>query len=359
MLFQTVAALNYLPRVLVLAKTLKAHMPRARLCVLITDVTASTLGKINDQFGQHAEFLACDVIGDMTQLRRYYSILEFNSACKILALGYQLRTRAEQECCFIDPDMMVMGELAEALRSENRDVLLTHHTRRPYPRDGEAPTEMELATAGYVNGGLIYMRGSPRALAALGWLNEHVHHNWFVAPAFGLYADQRWLDFLPQFFEDATGILSDPGVNIAYWNLHERPLRMEGGLLLAGGRPATLFHFSGFTDGSRLSQHSNRRFDAETELCLRKIVEMYKTELEAARVRVANSAVTADLTFCWLPLHRRMKLAGKLHEHEFVELAHPTGYFARQGGLVDKLIRRLRTAHAGGDGARAAANQGG
>ena len=142
-------------------------MPRARLCVLITDVTASTLGKINDQFGQHAEFLACDVIGDMTQLRRYYSILEFNSACKILALDYQLRTRAEQECCFIDPDMMVMGELAEALRSENRDVLLTHHTRRPYPRDGEAPTEMELATAGYVNGGLIYMRRFPRALAAL------------------------------------------------------------------------------------------------------------------------------------------------------------------------------------------------
>ena len=76
-------------------------------------------------------------------------------------------------------------------------------------------------------------------------------------------------------------------------------------------------------------------------------------------MRVANSAVTADLTFCRLPLHRRMKLAGKLHEHEFVELAHPTGYFARQGGLVDKLIRRLRTAHAGGDGARAAANQGG
>ena len=38
-----------------------------------------------------------------------------------------------------------------------------------------------------------------------------------------MHADQRWLDFVPSYFEHH--VLRDPGVNVAQWNLHERRVR--------------------------------------------------------------------------------------------------------------------------------------
>ena len=37
-----------------------------------------------------------------------------------------------------------------------------------------------------------------------------------------MFTDQRWVDFMPSLF--SHHLLKDPGYNVAYWNLHERPL---------------------------------------------------------------------------------------------------------------------------------------
>ena len=41
-----------------------------------------------------------------------------------------------------------------------------------------------------------------------------------------MFTDQRWIDFVPCFFEHH--ILKDPGYNVAYWNLHARALTLDG-----------------------------------------------------------------------------------------------------------------------------------
>ena len=53
-------------------------------------------------------------------------------------------------------------------------------------------------------------------------------------------------------------IVNDPGVNVAYWNLDERPLALRGERWFAGGVPLRLFHFSGFDvrNLARASRHS-------------------------------------------------------------------------------------------------------
>src|SRR5690606_24035113 len=50
---------------------------------------------------------------------------------------------------------------------------------------------------------------------------------------------------VPALFEHT--VLRDPGFNVAYWNLHERPLtKTADGTVTAGGSPLRFFHFSGY-----------------------------------------------------------------------------------------------------------------
>jgi hypothetical protein len=59
-----------------------------------------------------------------------------------------------------------------------------------------------------------------------------------------LFTDQRWVDFVPSFFDHF--ILKDPGYNVAYWNLHARNLTEDGDRRVVDGEPLRFFHFSGF-----------------------------------------------------------------------------------------------------------------
>jgi glycosyltransferase involved in cell wall biosynthesis len=74
-----------------------------------------------------------------------------------------------------------------------------------------------------------------------------------------MHVDQRWVDFAPAFHDDVA-ILRDPGCNVAYWNLHERTVRVDGDDVTVNGRPGRFFHFSGFdpADLSVVSRHQSR-----------------------------------------------------------------------------------------------------
>jgi len=74
-----------------------------------------------------------------------------------------------------------------------------------------------------------------------------------------MFTDQRWIDFVPCFFEPC--ILKDPGYNVAYWNLHARELTLDGDRFSVDGEPLRFFHFSGY-DADKpwlLSRHQGDR----------------------------------------------------------------------------------------------------
>ena len=74
-----------------------------------------------------------------------------------------------------------------------------------------------------------------------------------------MFTDQRWVDFVPSFFEHH--ILKDPTYNVAYWNLHARTLTWDGRRYLVDGAPLRFFHFSGFDFRKPwlLSRHQGER----------------------------------------------------------------------------------------------------
>mgnify|MGYP000076496819 CR=1 FL=1 len=313
----TVSTVSYLYQVSVLFSSARHVHPEFKLTVLVSDCTPEAIDPIKISLGSDVEVLCTsdlapyfDFVEDM---RSYYSTLEFCSALKVLGSAYILKK--EQSCLFLDPDMIILDNLNEAIFSLPGDLVVSCHTFSPYPIDGESPEDIELCYSGHINGGLLYSRRGLNNNLALDWLVEKTKNQWFLAPELGMYADQQWLTALPYFFRDNTSIVSDRGVNVAYWNLHERQLTRNkdtSKVNLVSGESLRLMHFSGFMipSNGKISKHTHRKYKPETEKIILDMVSDYEGLLMTAITSLEH--LSADLVFSNKPLIQRMKIAANL-----------------------------------------------
>ena len=280
----TVASVSYLPQADVLFASLREHHPELRPTILVPDVTRIRLDEIREQGVDRIADLLCldDLAFDfLEKARTYYSALEFCSALKVLGSAHILQS--ESDCLFLDSDMLVLDRL-DALLDFPGDILVTPHVQSPLPNDGASPDDLEMCASGFINGGVLCSRAGA---AALPWLVSKTKSQWFVAPQLGMYADQLWLSALPFLFEQ-TCVAKDRGINVAYWNLHERPLRQDGEKIrLLSGEPLSLFHFSGFSrpGNGRLTKHTDRSYDSQTAEVLTGLIKNYEAMLDGASAR--------------------------------------------------------------------------
>jgi len=308
----TVATVSYLHQASVLFSHARRVHPELKPTVLVADCSPKALGPVSDALGPEIDVLCtadleCDFLESM---RTYYSPLEYCSALKILGTAHILRD--EESCLFLDPDMVIMDSLSDAVFDQPGEIVVSCHTFSPYPNDGKSPDDLELCLSGHLNGGVLLARRGSTGNTALNWLVDKTKSRWFVAPELGMYADQHWFSALPYFFRDHTTVVSDRGVNVAYWNLHERPLRVNeqgSAITLATGDPLRLMHFSGFSlpSNGRISKHTNRRFDEITEKALDTLISDYETSLVLSKERFEH--LVGDLGFSNLPLVQRLQIA--------------------------------------------------
>jgi hypothetical protein len=136
-----------------------------------------------------------------------------------------------------------------------------------------------------------------------------------------LYTDQKWLDWAPALFE--TVVWRDEGVNVAYWNVHERDVHQVNGEYLAGTAPLRLFHFSGFPQAtpSLLSVRPGERFrfdpagnPAVVELCERYGAELERRGLQHSRSTPYAFAATPSGVLLTLQIRRAFRDATLLAE---------------------------------------------
>ena len=76
----------------------------------------------------------------------------------------------------------------------------------------------EARGAGVFNSGFVAVGQSGRPF--LDWWASRLRRDCLFCEPMGVHADQRWLDFVPSYFDHH--VLRDPGINVAQWNLHER-----------------------------------------------------------------------------------------------------------------------------------------
>ncbi|MFM8236249.1 MAG: methyltransferase domain-containing protein [Actinomycetota bacterium] len=236
----TIVARNYVSRARVLGASLLRTNPGLRLTALVVDGE----GALPAPGADGVRWVAPSALpldpAEFGRMATIYDVTELCTALKPWALEMML-AEGIATVAYIDPDVAIFGPLDVCFDLGDADIGLTPHCVHPIPRDGLRPTEADLAVAGVYNLGFVSVASG--ALPMLHWWEERLRRDCLVAFERQLFVDQRWLDQAPALFR--CRVIADAGCNVAYWNLHERPLRREGEAVTVSGVPLRFFHFSG------------------------------------------------------------------------------------------------------------------
>ena len=261
---------NYLGQFLVLGESVARTMPSTDLRVLIlqdcTDV-ASIQESIDDYLtrtGSPASHRAITIDEcewgdfDVESAALFYDILEFATSVKP-ALMRSLLKEGWERVTYLDPDIQVFGDFTPLLDDES-DVTLTPHLFSDIPKDHLRPSTHDILLAGFFNLGFCSAR--PSSFEFLDWWSGRLQFDCLNDHLVGYFTDQKIVDLAP--LKANVQVLSDPGCNVAYWNLHERRVvehEEDWGVAVLGVvSPLYFFHFSGFgvEPTPSLSIHSDR-----------------------------------------------------------------------------------------------------
>ncbi|HEX4521375.1 MAG TPA: hypothetical protein VH063_17510 [Gaiellaceae bacterium] len=273
----TIVARNYLSFARVLSSAWAKQHEQVPFVVLVIDDDV----EMRPAEHENQEFVRPEEIGidpgELDQMRGIYDVAEMTTALKPRFVRHLLE-RGSGAVVYLDSDMDLLGpvhELAETARTSG--VALSPHLFGPPPTDAFL-TEIDYAMYGQYNSGLIAVGASAREFVDW-WARRTRWDCLFDEPA-GLHADQRWLDCVPVYFEHA--VIGDAGLNVAAWNLHERPFALEGERPTVAGVPLRAFHFAGFDPHrpERVTAYAPSTYDNEPILL--KVRHHYAERLLAA-----------------------------------------------------------------------------
>jgi hypothetical protein len=252
----TIVARNYLPYAQVLSSAWLEHHDELPLVVLVIDGETRASGHERVRLVRPEDLAIA--AADLGQMRGIYDVAEMTTALKPRLVRHLLDEGAGA-VVYLDADIDLLGpvdDVGELARASG--VALSPHVLDPPPR-GAYLTEIDYALYGQYNSGLVAVGSSARAF--LDWWEARTRWDCLFDEPRGLHADQRWLDCVPVYFEHA--VLRDAGLNVAAWNLHERPLALEDGRPTAAGVQLRAFHFSGFDPHrpERVSAHAPSAYD--------------------------------------------------------------------------------------------------
>jgi GT2 family glycosyltransferase/glycosyltransferase involved in cell wall biosynthesis len=262
----------------VLAKSLHAHEPDARMSVLIVDPIDGLIDPSQEPF----ELLAPQDldIDDFAAMSVRYGAVELCCALKPSLMSYLLEKG--ETVVYLDSDVRVyapLGVLASPLTEH--PFLLTPHLLAALPDDGLEPSELAILLAGSYNLGFAAARDTPGAHALLRWWSRRLRTGSRLDAQRGLMYDQRWADLIPG-LADSVGILRDPGINFGYWRVPGCRIERDGDRVLVDGKPLRCFHFTGFDPAhpGRLSRYENRTSLSEQPV-LRELCAEFAEQLSA------------------------------------------------------------------------------
>jgi len=253
----TICAKNYLAQARVLMDSVRRHEPAARRVVVLSDRLDGSFDPATEAF----EVLEIEAlpIPDLRRMCFRYDILELATAVKPSVLRHLLRQPGCRDVVYLDPDIRLYGPLAalDQALAVGASGALSPHSLEPLP-PGRQVGNATFQAAGAYNLGFLALAPAPEVLAALDWWEERLRrHCRRDRIGSGEFVDQKWMDYWPLRCP-GTAILRDAGMNVAYWNLDQRPLRQVGDAWFAGAAPLVFLHFSGFRPGPPMIASTHR-----------------------------------------------------------------------------------------------------
>ncbi len=241
---------RYLPKGVALYQSLEEHCPNFKLFVLCFDKECYDVLR---QLGlSHLTPISLhdleSVDTDFLNAKSNRTLVEYYFTSKSCLMRYLFENYPEVDLLiYVDADQYCFSDI-EPIYQElgNYSVGLTEH-RFPQPLAG-------LTFNGVFNAGWILFRRDNDGLTALNWWRSQClewccdHHQ------DGKFADQKYLDAIPQKFNQVLAI-PHSGVNVAPWNVDKYRIWMNQSQIYVGALPLIFYHFHG------LKQLEDGKFD--------------------------------------------------------------------------------------------------
>lgn len=258
MIGATAIARNFVAHARILADSFVAAHPGGRFVVLCLDAEPGELS-----FPAEVDVLTgLELFGEAELNRRgyMYSTQELVSSSKPDIMRRLVHDSGEP-LVFLDADSFVYGGLTDLgdLAGEHGIALSPHRlggSNIELEGDADFRAEGQIIQAGVFNAGLLAV--SSGAVPFLEWWRRRTARHAIMDVSAGFLACQTWLALVPALFPHC--VLSDRGVNVMGWNLHDRDVDWVAGRPEISGRPLRHFHFCGRFDPhcpDQLSPHAH------------------------------------------------------------------------------------------------------
>lgn len=273
----TICSKNFLAQALTLKDSVKLHEPEVDFYIFLADESTEDIKEV--------DVIKLDEawVPKWREMAFKYDVVEFNTSIKpfcfkkLFALEYD-------NVIYMDPDLYVTNELNYLWNNlEKYSVILTPHITNIELADKGILPETDFLFAGIYNLGFIALRNNDIGKSIACWWGHNLENLCFTSPSESLFTDQKWMNFIPAFFSKETLISDHLGLNVSYWNLHERELLVKNGSYLIKDLstsqewPLLLFHFSGFkpTNDKMISAHQPY-YNVDSFPSFKPIIKEYK-----------------------------------------------------------------------------------
>lgn len=238
----TICSINYIAKALVLVDSYKAHHPDHSFYLVLVDRKTDDI--VVDRPGLNIVWAEDLPIDNFLQHAFAFDVIEFNTNVKPTAL--KLLLGKYDVALYLDPDMKVYAPLTPVFDAfQTASVVVVPHSNTPV-LDGHKPDDLDLLKFGAFNLGFVGVSRCDEGLAFLDWWSDRCLQHGFYEPQLGLAVDQKWVNLAPCFFPN-TRILHDEGLNVAFWNLHERHISKNNDAWMVNEMtPLRFVHFSSF-----------------------------------------------------------------------------------------------------------------
>lgn len=284
---------NYLSRGLALYHSLQRHAAGSRLWVLCLSeacyraLVALDLPHLVPR--RLADFEAADPEVAATRSKR--SLIEYYFTCSPAWVLFVLNSEPDAEwVTYLDSDLFFFAS-PEPIYAEMQDAafgIIPHHfTKRM----------ASMRRFGIYNVGWVSVRRCDEGIAALRWWRERCIewcHDFVEGDRF---ADQRYLDRLPELFPNVH-VIQNLGANLAPWNFADLCVEWRDGSVLVEERyPLLFFHFHGVKRSGRHYFNSHRVFRAPfPNLVRQRIYQPYIVALAAAEAEASSHLEDEQIT---------------------------------------------------------------
>ena len=276
----TCAAVNYLPKVRILCRSIRQHHPEAIIHLALADERPEWLRAEDEPFDS---IIGIERLGipDYRNWTFTHSVVELSTAIKPFALRHLLQLLDCGTVLYFDPDTVLFSRVDDILETLKRSNLaLTPHLTKP-EQTLEAIVDNEVSSLkhGIFNLGFIGVSNTAEGRRFADWWSQRTFHLCWADVDNGLFTDQKWLNFAPVFF-DGVAIVKSSRHNVATWNLTTR--RMTGSFASGfevDGEPLGFYHFTGFDSGAhRIMAIKN----AQASPVVQELISWYEGEIAIA-----------------------------------------------------------------------------